>query len=89
MFLFEKRAPCRGQKQKTGAVAPTDLTGGERAAPPVLAFGSPDRPPPGTASPNAFGIGSPFPVSKKEKRRPLARLREQSRRTETGPSSTR
>jgi hypothetical protein len=37
-------------------------TGGERAAPPVLSryAPSPDRPPPGTASPNASGIGSPF-----------------------------
>ena len=41
------------------AVPPTDIPGGERAAPPVLAFGSPDRPPLGTASPNASGIGSP------------------------------
>ena len=36
--------------------------GGERAAPPILSryAPSPDRPPLGTASPNASGIGSPF-----------------------------
>ena len=37
-------------------------TGGERAAPPVLGryAPSPDRPPLGTVSPTASGIGSPF-----------------------------
>jgi len=42
-----------------------NIPGGDHAGPPVLAFGSPDRPPSGTASPTAFGSGSPasFPKS--------------------------
>ena len=35
-------------------------TGGERAAPPVLAFGSPDRPPLGTVSPMPPASAPPF-----------------------------
>jgi hypothetical protein len=37
-----------------------NLPGGDPAGPPVLAFGSPDRPPPGTTSPTAYGTGSPL-----------------------------
>ncbi len=36
--------------------------GGDPAGPPVRAFGLPGRPPLGTLSPHASGIGSPFPV---------------------------
>ena len=40
--------------------------GGERHAPPVLGFASPDRPPLGTLSPTASGSGSPFRLSSEE-----------------------
>jgi len=36
-----------------------NIPGGDHAGPPVRAFGSPGRPPSGTASPTAFGSGSP------------------------------
>ena len=38
---------------------PTNIPGGDPAGPPVRAFGLPDRPPSGTASPTAYGSGSP------------------------------
>jgi len=42
-----------------------NIPGGDPAGPPVRAFGLPDRPPMGTASPTAYGSGSPRQFSKK------------------------
>ena len=41
-----------------------NIPGGDPAGPPVLAYGSPDRPPMGTASPTAYGSGSPLNLNK-------------------------
>ena len=56
--------PNNGRKKRSAHLPPSapgaTIPGGEPAAPPVRAFGSPDRPPSGTAPPTAYGIGSPF-----------------------------